>query len=116
MILDEIKTKLQEIDSEVDYGAVKRSRRETVWNYTVFNRGPLKQNPNKTSYNQYYAIHIVRENFIPEGLVVEYINKMLEIAGMRLAGTDIQYTYTTKPNTDRIVEMASVEFVKPVKA
>ena len=116
MILDEIKTKLQEIDSEVDYGTVKRSRRETVWNYTVFNRGALKISQNKTSYNQYYAIHIVRENFIPEGLVVEYIDKMLEIAGMRLAGTDIQYTYTTKPNTDRIVEMASVEFVKPVKA
>ena len=116
MILDDIKNKLEEIDQNVDYGAVKRSRKETLWNYIVFNRNVMKPNQNKTSYSEYYSVHIVRENFIPEGLVLEVINKMLEIAGMRVASTDIQYNYTTKPSTDKVVEMASIEFVKPVKA
>ena len=99
----------------MDYGVVKRSRNETLWNYTVFNRNVMKPSQNKTSYSEHYSVHVVRENFLPEGLVLEVIHKMLEIAGMRLAGTDIQYTYTTKPNTDKVVEMASIEFVRPVK-
>lgn len=88
---------------------------ETVWDYIVFNRKPTKPNPNKTGYSYYFTVNIIRENFIPEGLDLEVIDKMLEIPGMRLAGNDMEYTYVAKMNTDVVVEMLSIDFVKPVK-
>lgn len=112
MILDDIKTKLLEIDSEVFYGAVDKSIRETVWNYIVFNRKPTKISTNKTGYSYYFSINIVREDYIPEGLDLIVIEKMKEIPGMKLAGTDMQYTYIVKPNTNIVVEMLSIDFVK----
>ena len=116
MILDEIKQKLEEIDPNVFYGAVDPRMRETMWNYIVFNRGALRRNANKTGFTRTYSVHIIREDFIPDGLELEVINKMQEIEGMRLADSDGSYTYVPKPNTNHIVEMFSVDFVKPVKA
>ena len=62
-----------------------------------------------------FSVNIIRENFIPEGLDLAVIEKMLEIPGMRLAGTDMEYAYTAKPNTNVVVEMLSIDFVRPVK-
>ena len=115
MILNEIKEKLQEIDSRVFYGMVYNSMRETDWNYIVFNRKPTKVGANRTGLNYYFSVNIIREEFIPEGLDMTVIEKMLEIPGMRLAGTDMEYNYTAKPNTDTVVEMLSIDFVRPVK-
>lgn len=115
MILDEIKEKLKEIDENVFYGMVDNSMQETVWDYIVFNRSSMKVNANKTGYTDVYTVHIVREEWIPEGLELEIINKMLEIPGMRMAGNDAQYTYVPKPNTNVVVEMLSIDFVKPRK-
>lgn len=115
MILNEIEEKLRELDDNVFYGAVDNSMRETVWNYTIFQRNPTKRNPNKTGYSYYFSVHVVRENFIPEGLDIEYIKKMEEIQGIRLADAEMQYNYTVKPNTNVIVEMLSMTFVRPVK-
>lgn len=94
---------------------VDNSVRETFWNYIVFNRVSLANNPNKTGFSEYFAVHIVRENFIPEGLEIEVIDKMCDIAGMRLSAKDVSYTYVQKPNTDIVVEMASIEFLRPKK-
>ena len=115
MILDEIQNKLNELDENVFYGAVKKEMNETVWNYIVFNRSLLKLNTNQTGRTPVYSIHIVRENFIPEGFEDEVINKLLTIPGFRLAGTDGTYDYITKPGTDTVVEMFSIDFVKPRK-
>lgn len=114
MILDDIKTKLEELDSKVFYGMVDDSMRETVWNYTVFNRVKTSQNANKTGYSDTFAVHVIRENFIPEELFEQYVDKMIEIPGMRLSGEG-SYTYVQKPNTNTVVEMLSLEFVKPRK-
>lgn len=116
MILDVIKNKLEEIDSRVYYGAVSNSAQETEWNYIVFNRKPTKINQNKSGYSYYFSVNIVRENFVPEGLDTEVISKMTSIPGMRLADTDMEYTYIVKPNTNTVVEMLSIDFVKAVKA
>lgn len=115
MILETIKNKLLEIDPNVFYGMVDNSMRESVWDYIVFNRKPTKAATNRTGYSYYFSVNIVRENFIPEGLDLTVISKMLEIDGMRLAGTDMEYNYTAKPNTNNVVEMLSIDFVKAVK-
>lgn len=115
MILDEIKEKLQEIDPNIFYGAVNKRMKEEIWDYIVFNRTVLKSNANKTGFTDGYVVHIVREEWIPEGTAEQVIEKMLEIAGMKLAGSDSEYTYTVKPKTDAVVEMLSIEFVKARK-
>lgn len=116
MILNKIKEKLEEIDSLVYYGAVDNEVKESVWNYIVFNRGPLKPSSTKTSYSYSYDIHIIRENYIPEGLEIEVINKMLEIEGMKLKDEEHQFNYIVKPNTNIVVEMLTLHFIKAKKA
>lgn len=115
MILNEIKENLQEIDDNVFYGMVDNSMRETLWNYIVFERKKMTASQNRTGYSSYYSVHIIREEYIPEGLEFSVINKMLEIAGMRLAGSEGTYTYIQKPNTNTVVEMFSVDFVRSMK-
>lgn len=115
MILTEIRDKLSEIDDRVFYGMVDNSVQETLWNYIVFNRKPTKIGANRTGYSYYFSVNIIRENFIPEGLDLTVIEKMLEIPGMRLAGNDMEYTYVPKPNTNVVVEMLSIDFVRAVK-
>ena len=115
MILEQIKNKLLEIDHNVFYGMVDDSMQTTLWNYIVFHRSKLSSNANKTGFSDYYSVHIIRENWIPEGMDIEVINKMLEIDGMRLAGNDGTYNYILKPKTNTVIEMLSLEFVKTRK-
>lgn len=115
MILDDIKNKLEEIDSKVYYGMVDDEVKDAVWDYTVFDRVSLKVSQNRTGYSDYYDVHIVRENFVPEGLDVSVINKMLEINGMRLADNDCSYDYMLKPKTNIVVEMLTLHFVRARK-
>ena len=116
MILETIKNKLLEVDPNVFYGMVDNSMRENVWDYIVFNRKITKPKSDRTGYGHYFTVNIVRENFIPEGLDLTVIDKMREIPGMKLADTDMEYHYTEKPNTNIVVEMLSIDFVKAVKA
>lgn len=115
MILDDIKTKLLDIDPNTFYGVVDESMREMIWDYIVFNRKSMKPSANKTGYTDKFTVHIVREEYVPDGLAEEVIEKMCEIAGMRLADGEAEYDYTTKPSTDKIVEMISIDFVKARK-
>ena len=115
MILETIKEKLQEVDPNVFYGMVDPVMRETVWDYIVFNRKITKPGSDRTGYSHYFTVNIVRENFIPEGFDLTVIEKMREIPGMKLAGTDMEYNYTAKPNTNTVVEMFSIDFVRAVK-
>ena len=115
MILNDIKEKLLEVDPIVFYGMVDNSVRETVWDYTVFERKRIAINGNKNSYSYYFSVHIIRENFIPEGLDKTVIDKVCEIPGMRVADNDPVFSYVAKPNTNVVVEMLSIDFVRPVK-
>jgi hypothetical protein len=115
LLLEEIQTKLQEIDSYVFYGMADEEQITSKWDYTVFMRRNLSISDTKQGYTDRYAVAIVRENFIPEGLETQVINKMLEIAGMRIASTDCQYNYVKKPNTNIVVEILTIEFVKARK-
>lgn len=115
MILEEIRDQLETVDKNVFYGMVDESVKDLVWDYIVFNRTTLRASGNRTGYSDFYDVTIVRENFIPEGLDLEIIGKMLSIAGMREAGTDGEYNYILKPNTNIVVEALTLHFVRARK-
>lgn len=115
MILDEITKKLEEIDPVVFYGAVDKKMKEEIWDYIVFNRSVMKFSASKKGYTDGYTVHIVREEFIPDGLAEEVIEKMEEIAGMKVGSSDSEYTYMVKPSTDAVVEMLSIDFMRARK-
>lgn len=118
MILDDIKNKLQEIDPLVFYGMADDTDENdnplTVWNYIVFRRKALSSSTNKTGYSDRFVVAIIRENYIPEGLDVAVIEKMDEI-GLRLSSPDSPFEYTKNPNTNTVVELLTLEFVKARK-
>lgn len=113
-MLNEIKEKLLEVDPVVYYGIVDSNRREMAWDYIVFERSKIVFNQNKSSRSYYITVHIIRENFVPEGFEQTVIDKLCEIAGMRVSG-DPDFQYVQKPNTNIVVEVLSIEFVLPVK-
>lgn len=115
MLLEEIQSKLEEIDSKVFYGMVDEDKITDDWNYIVFMRKALSIAEKRTGYSDRFTVAIIRENFIPEGLEIQVIDKMLEISGMRLANPDCQFSYTKKPNTNVVVELLTIEFVKARK-
>lgn len=115
MILDDIQNKLLEVNSKVYYGAVDEKERETVWEYIVFDRQKTSIKENRTGYGDYFSIHYISEEYVPEGTDSAIISKMLEIHGMRLASNDIEYTYTMKPNTNTVVEIMTLSFVRARK-
>lgn len=115
MILTDIEAKLKEIDPNVDYGLVDTRRRETVWDYTVFNRTTIKPSANRTAATDYFDVHIVRENYIPDGMDEEVIAKLCSLPGVRIAG-DGQFAYMQKPNTNTVVEMLTLPFMRARKS
>jgi hypothetical protein len=116
LILNEIKERLEEIDENVFYGAVDSSMKETLWNYIVFNRVKLTTNANKTGYTAEYAVHLIREEYIPEGEEEKLIDALKSIKGVRVNTEGGSYDYVTKPSTDTVVEMFSINFYIPRKA
>ena len=116
MILTDIEAKLKELDENVYYGMVDESQSEMKWNYTVFNRRIVRPSANKTAASDYFDVHIIRENYIPEGLDTEYITQLCKLPGVRLAGEDCQFNYAQKPKTNIVVEMLTIPFVRARKA
>ncbi len=116
MILEDIEAKLLSVDNRVYYGLVDTNDAEKQWDYIVFSRKALRRNDNNRGYTDRFTVAIIRENYIPEGLDITVIEKLCEIPGVRLASLDCQYQYTRKPNTNTVVELLTMEFVKARKA
>lgn len=116
MLLTDIEAALQEIDPRVYYGMVDETVKDIVWNYTVFNRTAIKHSSNRTSASDYFDVHIIRENYIPEGIDTEIIDKLCELPGVRLSGSDSEFNYVQKPNTNIVVEMLTIHFLRARKA
>ena len=115
MLLNVIKTKLEEVDPRVYYGIVDKEVAKIAWDYIVFNRVGLKSSPNKTGKGDTFDVHIVREHFIPDGLAEQIIEKVCSIAGVRETSEDGTYNYVQKPNTNIVVEMLTLHFVRARK-
>ena len=118
MLLEDVKNTLKEIDPLVFYGLVPSTLKDEngkavdVWDYIVFNRSKLKNYANKTSFGDRFEVHIVREEFIPEGIDIEVITKLTALPGVKLADEDGTYDYMMKPNTDTVVEMLTLTFTR----
>lgn len=101
------------------YGACNE-RELDHWNYFVFNRRvTTKRNGSRQDYQTFYEVHIVHEDYIPEGYV-EAVVAALEAedeSGTKLRATDddIRYDYVFKGNTDVVVEMATITVFHPSK-
>ena len=121
-MLNEIREKLGELKKneavpmeDVAYGLLPQGSTKK-WNYFVFNRVNVKTaGKAKGDFNEYYAVHIVHEDFIPEGYIYKVIQKVLEIKGIKLAiNEDISFNYARKGNTDVVVEIATIVFTKAI--
>lgn len=101
----------------VGYGGVRKTDLQ-AWNYFVFNRKRRSKN-NKQDRQTFYKVHIVMEDYIPEGYVdavIEALEASSE-AGTKLRQTldDVEYNYVYKGNTDLVVEIATITFYHPEK-
>lgn len=117
MILSDIEQKLKEIDPVVFYGCVDADSEEikNCWNYIVFNRVKLRTSSDKTSYVDVIEVHIVREEYVPDGIDVEVTEKLRSIPGVKRSSDDGTYEYTRKPNTGNVVEMLTLTFTRARK-
>lgn len=113
-MLKKIEEVLETENLPVYYGLVPEDEEIEKWNYFVHNRGDMEKSGN-VNYKQYYKIHIVCEEYVPEGYVLHIIKKIKEIPGMRVADTPITYHYMQKGRTDMVVEMATITFVREIK-
>lgn len=110
-MLNRIRDKLEEIDNNVFYGGALGLDKSEPWNYIVFGRKSLRSSANRTSYSDVYEVDIVREEYIPEGLDMDVIEKLTNDLPLKLNGDEFQYSYMTKGD-GIVVEILALEFVK----
>ena len=127
-MLNEIRDKLQElikspsfiekygVIEEVLYGTAHKHESSKSWNYIVFNKQKFKKGgTSNTDLTYYWNVAIIHDEYIPEGLEEAVIDKILEINGLRLADGDMPFEYTTKGDSNMVVELLQVSFVKTKK-
>lgn len=114
-IRDKIQEVLLTIDKKVYYGMIPPNENIETWDYLVFGKQKMKKADNGIDLTDYYVVTIVRENYIPDDVVEEVIEKMTSLAGIRLADGEYEYDYTTKGNTDLVVEVLPIYFSKTLK-
>lgn len=106
---------------DVYYGACNE-RNIAKWNYFVFNRQKTSKDQGSRAgdYQTFYEIHVVHEDYIPEGFVEQVIAALEEPVdepGTKLKATsdDVVYNYTFKGHTDTVVEIATITVFHPEK-
>ena len=113
---NKIQQKLRELDNKIYYGIVPENVENDDWNYFVFGQRKLrKSGTSLTDMNGYWYVTIVRENYIPDDVIFDVIEKLTEISGLRLADGDFEYIYTFKGNTNIVVEILELQFTKTKK-
>lgn len=114
-LLQKVNDALKGLGKPVFYGRAGSLDGEDIWDYLVFFRSSLKTATNKNGLVDTYSVAIVQEEFVDDATVYGVIDAMTGIPGMRLADGDQQYTYTVKPNTETVIELLTLDFVKPKK-
>lgn len=114
-ILGKIQESLETFKLPVSYGKTY-CKEDDEWNYFVFNRKEFnKSGTSKMDLNYYYQVHIIMENYIPEGFEQEVINVIKESTGLKLKEQPMIFNYTTKNNTEMVIEILTLEFTKTFK-
>lgn len=109
-LLKTIEAKLQEVLEPVCYGAADDNTNTPMWRYIVFFRDRTSRSATNKGYTDYYTVAIVYEDWLPVEIVDEVVEKMESISGVKLASDNIEYNYTRKPNTNMVVEIATLTF------
>ena len=100
------------------YGAC-REKQLDFWNYFVFRRlKTTKNNTSRMDYQTFYQVHIIHEDYIPEGYVERVIEELCKKdaeSGVKLRPTndDVVYDYTFKGSTGMVVEVATITLYHP---
>lgn len=126
-VLDRIRATLTTLAADISvpmegvwYGAC-REKELKYWNYFVFNRSKTTKNNQgtKVDLQTVYQVHVVHEDFIPEGYIEKVITALQQAADsgtkLKLTNDDIQYNYTFKGNTNMVVEIATITLFHPEK-
>lgn len=87
------------------------------WNYFIFRRKTSSRSDRGMPVQTKYLIHIIHEDFIPEG----YVDKVIQAleakddngTKLKLCSDDITYEYITKGNSDTIIEIATIVVTHP---
>lgn len=109
---DKIENKLRELGEEVFYGSGKFKGRD-AWDCIIYGKRRIKKTGTSgKDYSHIWFVAIVKEEFIPEGLELEVIEKMRE-AGLKIDST-AEYAYMDKSG-ECMVEVCTMEFAKCVK-
>ena len=111
-----IEQALKEIDDTVFYGKMPESFIKEDWNCIVFGKNSIK--PTGTSNIDMidnYWVAIIRENYIPDDLVYEIIDKLNSLPGLKLTSDEGNYEYVFKNKTDLVVEFLTLSFSKVKK-
>lgn len=114
-MLQTINDALGAVGLPVFYGRAGTLSGDDLWNYLVFFRRSMQTSNSKTGMTDTYTVAIVQEEYIDDAIVSSVIDSMLGIPGMRLSSTASSYNYTTKPNTQAIIEVLTIDFVCPRK-
>jgi hypothetical protein len=88
------------------------------WNYFVFNRKVTEKSSNKKDYQTFYQVHVVHEDYIPEGYieqVIQVLEKQGDGAKLKSTNDPIEYRYTFKGKTNMVVEIATITLFHPEK-
>lgn len=124
-ILDEISDKLESLlDGQIKMEGVWfgqcRAEKLKNWNYFVYNRAHMtKNNASKNDFQPFYQVHIVHEEYIPEGYI-EQVIETIESPGtqglkLKVTSDDILFNYIFKGRTDMVVEIATITIYHPQK-
>ena len=106
-----------EIPMEGAYTGACRDKTLKEWNYFVFNRKKTDKASNRVDYQTFYQVHVVHEDYIPEGYIQKVIETLEAQKGAKLKATadPVEYNYTFKNNTDMVVEIATITLFHPEK-
>ena len=114
-MLEEIQEALSSVGLDVYYGAAGTMSGEDVWDYIVLYRTSMQPPRNKRGMAEGFEVAVVCEEFVPTETISGVLTAMLAIPGMRLADTGGTFNYTRKPNTEQVVEIVTIDFVRPAR-
>lgn len=128
--LNEIRSRLEKIVKEsngeyeeADYGLINSELKN--FNLLVFRRAKTECSGKRGEPGQdYFKVHIIKENYIPEGAVQEVIDALEAPSAdgikfsadgikFKLTGDPVTYDYSSKGSSDVVIEMATVTFTRP---
>lgn len=116
---NKIKEKLLEIDSNVFYGVAPESfaEQKSGMDCIVFGISDYKKKSQSSMDLQgtWYVI-IVREDYIPESVIFDVIEKVEAIPGLRLTSDSCTVDYLQKGKTDTMVEALRLNFTRTIKS